>query len=621
MEASHEEEEVRSYEKPPDERFVYLAFDFFKNELLGDDNSAMEAITHIDVVTQELGPEECERLLVPFLAETQATMPMRTFNSILDAWYTLSKISNSESYIRGIFQGLEFFISQEDTDIRSKGINLILKIVNDLKCSDASYNVVDAVIVPLLKKLSTSEWFAEAISACILIPRTYADASEENQQQLRECYKQLWETNVLIVRKEVARNLHKLLSIMTIEHSVSMFWLVLKNMSVDNQEDVRAHCVESCLAFAKRCSTEQNMSFSYPVILAAAADSSWRVRKAVARGYYKIFEVFGEDEFCERLLEAHFCLLADSNDIVQESALTSFKTWCKLLSEATAERYVTFFQTQLPASSSQTKQYICQIISSFAACDHKEPVKSLINSMVMSMISDDSLDLRLCVISNIEVLCERRAFEGELGKKITETIELILQGTRWHHRLVLAEKTTALYQHFGFGIFERYFNDMLFRLLVDGVWKVRNTMLFSIENICLECKATWATDTILTELLKMYIEPHNSKYISQDRTHISYSTKIILLQALVAVMKSLDIDVALAQVVPLLITATKDPVANVRFVAVKALSNLFHIYKDEDPESFRCIRSALFKLKQDSDIDVRYYATMALETYMAFFDT
>lgn len=55
------------YDTPTDEPVVYHVFEFFKAELLTDDDAALESLTHIDIVTQQLGPEECGTLLVPFL--------------------------------------------------------------------------------------------------------------------------------------------------------------------------------------------------------------------------------------------------------------------------------------------------------------------------------------------------------------------------------------------------------------------------------------------------------------------------------------------------------------------------------------------------------------------------
>lgn len=54
------------------------------------------------------------------LSEAQAGMSMSLLAVIVEVWYTLSKISNTESYIVGIFRGLEFFLSQEDPVIRIK---------------------------------------------------------------------------------------------------------------------------------------------------------------------------------------------------------------------------------------------------------------------------------------------------------------------------------------------------------------------------------------------------------------------------------------------------------------------------------------------------------------------
>ncbi|ORM41513.1 putative dimethyladenosine transferase [Babesia sp. Xinjiang] len=524
------------------------------------------------------------------MAHTQRSMPVQLLRLIVDVWYTLSKISNSESYIRTILQGVEFLISQEDPSIRRKAVELVVGIVHDVKSSDATYDVLGSIVMPLLKRLAESEWFADAVSACTLIPLVYSDASESDQNEMRQCYKQLWESNLTIVRLEVARNLEKLLTIMHMDDSVSMFWLVLKNMSVDHLDQVRAHCVDACLSFARRCTPEQNLSFSYPVILAAAADSSWYVRKTLAERFDKICEIFGEDQLKQHLLDTHFNLLTDFEETVKNAAVTAFGKWCHVLSQPLAERYIALLESQLEDATSQIRQDICNIYATFAEKMNRPNVRMLLSHNVQRLLRDDSMDVRLCVLKNVEVLCDAEDFDKNIGTQIKETVDRALQTTRWRHRLVLAEKIVGFYNHFGFSIFRKYFSHALIRLLLDNVWKVRNTMLGSIEVIFKDWKGSWFADVFLTDLIRLYVEPHESRHISSEDLPLSYALKITVIQALVAVAKSLDVHTTLTRIVPVFLKATKDNIANVRFVAAKAIRSLFVIYKNERPEPFLRLR-------------------------------
>ncbi|EDO06070.2 hypothetical protein BBOV_II001110 [Babesia bovis T2Bo] len=597
----------------------YPAFEYFKCEILGSDVSATEALKHVDVVTQQLNSELCGTMLVPFLAEAQRNMPVHLLRMLPDVWHTLSKITNQESYICAIIDGVSFLISQEDPSIRRKAVELIAEIVTDVRSSECTYDVMKSAVMPLLKRLSESEWFADVVSACNLIPLVYPDASAQDQVELRECYKQLWESNLTIVRLEVARNLEKLLAIMHMDDSVSMFWLVLKNMSVYHQDQVRAHCVDACLSFARRCTAEQNLSFSYPVIMSAASDSSWRVRKALAERYDKIHEILGESEMEKHFLEVHFELLNDSEDIVKEAAVNSFVTWCKALSPKMAERYIAFFQSHLAESSTKIRQCICNIFAIFASGMTRERVCNVLGPMLRNFLQDECTDVRLCAINNIEVLCEPGDFDTGIGSMMNETIARVLLTTHWRHRLILAEKLTAFYRHFGPRHFDVNFSRLLFRLLLDNVWKVRSTVLCCIELICAGADRNWVCDTILKELVKIYVEPRNSIYISVDDIPLSYAFKITVIQALIAVAKSLDAQSTLPRIIPVMLKGIKDTIPNVRFVAIKAIRSLFLIYKDDAPEQLLHLRSVFLKLREDPDIDVRYYAKVAIDTYDSCF--
>ncbi|BAM42065.1 phosphorylase phosphatase [Theileria orientalis strain Shintoku] len=590
----------------------------FKEDLRLSRDSAEIALKKVHLIAHHLGPEFSNEFLIPFLMEIQTSLEVTLLPIMCDCWYLISKFLYGLEILKSIFKGLEYLLIQETGKIRVKATEVAMMIIddfdnNDVLEVDSRSELVNDVICPMIISFVEQDWFPGPTSACYLIPRVYAYASEKSQTELRRLFPILCESDFITVKLAAGINMKQLIPQVQLDHAISMFWLVLKNMSIDNEDKIRKYAVESCLVFAKQCTSEQNLNFNIPILKSASEDASWIVRQYLAENFMTIYQIFEEAEVKENLFDCHVSLLNDNNDRVKSASIQSFSKWSGILSQELIELYVPVLDTLARKSTKEIRRGVCKSLGQFAMKLNKKEVMSVLRPTLQYLLEDEFVEVRLCVVENIHLICDREEFYGVIGEQLIETINMSIENSVWRNRLVIAERLTSFFSHFGATIFEQNFLNVLFKLLLDDVWKVRNAVLNSLEKICNECGSIWAVKFILSELKSLYLMPRQSTYGSNR--NISCAIKIVLLQSLVAVAKSIDVENAIEHIVPLLLDSLTDSIPNIRFVCVNSLANLFVIYKNEKPELFLQAKCALIKLCQDSDIDVKYFSKKALDTY------
>ncbi|KAK2198421.1 bifunctional Armadillo-like helical/HEAT [Babesia duncani] len=628
----------------------------FKKYIADGDVEALEALKNIKLVLDDINEDSIVKDLIPFIfgrsglkldfhsVEMQYDFDNPLLFELCDAWCIIAKYLSRKN-IGAVFVGFEFLASKEDPPICDKAIDSLISVlvwhanaahasaiqntsttVSGIEGSGTenstppeALSLVDEYVVPMIERMATSTFFSGEMSACKLIPKVYKMASESNKCELRKAFQQICESSYLIVKITAARNLTIFISMIEMEHAISMFWLVLKNMAVELQEEVRACAVEACLEFSKRCTPEQNASLNYPVIKAAVEDNSWKVRKATAMLFEKIYQVFGEDEVYEHLLDLHLALLRDPNDNVKLPTIENFSKWAGICNLKSIERYLPTLDPLARFASMETRRHICHTLALFAMKISKEDRKRILYPTMIYFFNHPCMEVRLCVVQHIHFVCDREEFGFGIGDKLMETIDIALEGRQWRHRLLLAEQLTGLFSHFGEEIFCTHFTSVIFRLLMDTVWKVRNVLLSSLEKIFVECGDLWVHQVILPELKTMYLTPNVSPYVGNSRTFLPYAHKITILQALQVVAPNLTLEMCIEEICPIYSLAAQDLIPNVRIIVAKVIERFIQINRAEDPMIFYPIKCTLTALANDEDSDVRYYSNMALDTFTECF--
>ncbi len=118
------------------------------------------------------------------------------------------ELGNFTEYVGGkqyawtILGPLENLAAVEETLVRDKAAESISNISKNL-----SPQQIDEHFVPLLRRLSTGDWFTSRTSACALFAAAYPKANPEAQDEMRRLFSTLVADDTPMVRRAAARAL------------------------------------------------------------------------------------------------------------------------------------------------------------------------------------------------------------------------------------------------------------------------------------------------------------------------------------------------------------------------------------------------------------------------------
>ena len=128
----------------------------------------------------------------------------------------------------------------------------------------------------------TRPWFTSRISACGIFADAYGRVPPFAQEEMRTVFAQLSRDDTPMVRRAASEALTAFAEVVEagviVEHLTPLF----TSLSQDSQDSVKLLSVDSCVAVAKRLDDEAKRKAVLPVVLALAADGSYRVRWSVA---------------------------------------------------------------------------------------------------------------------------------------------------------------------------------------------------------------------------------------------------------------------------------------------------------------------------------------------------
>ncbi|MBA0831055.1 hypothetical protein Goarm_015545 [Gossypium armourianum] len=91
-----------------------------------------------------------------------------------------------------------------------------------------------------------------------------------------------------------------------------------------------------------------------------------------------------------------------------------------------------------------------------------------------------------------------------------------------------------------------------------------------------------------------------------------YLYRMTILHAISLLAPVMGSDITCSKLLPVVINASKDRVPNIKFNVAKVLQSLIPLVDQSVVE--KTIRPCLVELSEDPDVDVRFFATQALES-------
>eukprot|EP01071_Lankesteria_metandrocarpae_P003217 Lankesteria_metandrocarpae@DN2827_c0_g1_i1.p1 len=161
---------------------------------------------------------------------------------------------------------------------------------------------------------------------------------------------------------------------------------------------------------------------------------------------------------------------------------------------------------------------------------------------------------------------------------------------------------------------------------MDNVWAVRDCAMGVAEKITEGFGAEWMADQFLPKILEngtgsvdgflAFQSKVGTTTITDKRGKpVSYLTRITVLQTLVRLASASVVTQSLVEAVllPLILAATRDHVANVRLASIKAAKVLAVQHRVNPKAIADQIKPSVLALTTDTDLEVRYYAKTVLD--------
>ncbi|EON63555.1 protein phosphatase 2 (formerly 2A), regulatory subunit A [Coniosporium apollinis CBS 100218] len=581
----------------------------------------LNAIHRLSTIALALGPERTRDELIPFLDES-----VEDEDEVLVA--LSEELGNFVEYVGGpeyghvLLSPLENLAAIEEPLVREKAVESLNKI-----CEQLTQQQVEEYFIPLVVRLSKADWFTSKISATGLYNVPYTRATPPSQEGLRQQFGHLVHDDTPMVRRQAASNLAKFVKAMpatiVIEEMIPLF----QHLAGDDQDSVRLLTVDILIAIAEVVPKEQQSS--HGVLLTALRslfeDKSWRVRYMVADRFEKIAKAVDEEVVNRDLVPAFVKLLKDTEAEVRSAIAGQIPGFCALLDKDTLLHDVMNSIEELVTDSSQhVRAALGMQISGLAPILGKDETIKHLLPMFLTMLKDDFPDVRLNIISKLELVNNVIGIE-RLSQSLLPAIVQLAEDKQWRVRLAIIEYVPLLASQLGVKFFDEKLSSLCMSWLGDTVFSIREASTQNLKKLTEVFGVQWANDAIVPKVMMMGKHPN---YLYRMTTCFAVST----------LAPALSLPVIEESILPMMDTLVNDDIPNIRFNVAKSYAVLIDVLR-RLPESGTIIALEkagqlppagspkgrdliqkhilpnLEKLQQDDDVDVRYFATTAAQSF------
>ncbi|KAH6589739.1 hypothetical protein BASA50_009832 [Batrachochytrium salamandrivorans] len=568
------------------------------DELKNDDVVLrLNAIRRLSTIALALGAERTRDELIPFLDES-----VDDEDEILLA--LAEELGGFVDYVGGpsfahiLFTPLENLAAVEETVVREKAIESAAKIVIVL-----SQQQIEEFYLPMLKRLSTGDWFTSRTSACGLYAPAYPLMMPAYQDELRTLYAQLCNDDTPMVRRSAATYLAKFTKSLSKAHVISSLLPVFNSLAQDEQDSVRLLMVDSLVSIAEALTPEECKQYLLAVLRSLCADKSWRVRYMIADKFVSLSKTVGADIVKEDLTTAFVHILKDNEAEVRTAASTQVPGFSALISQELILSEILPCVKDLVSDSSQhVRAALATQISNLAPILGKDHTIEHLLPLFLQLLKDEASEVRLNIISKLDRVNEAIGIDL-LSQSLLPAIVELAEDKQWRVRLAIIENIPLLASQLGVAFFDEKLSNLCMSWLGDCVFSIREAATNNLRRLIEVFGVEWAKQTILPKILAM-------------AQHSNYLYRMTTVFAITTIAQAASTEVITDYIVPTATTLSADPIPNIRFNVAKAFGALIPIAKKSESHALLTdqIKPALVKLSEDPDMDVRYFAQRALLT-------
>jgi len=571
---------------------IAVLIDELRNE---DVQLRLNSIKKLSTIALALGVDRTRSELIPFLADTIYDED-EVLLALAEQLGNFTPLVGGPEFVHCLLAPLESLATVEETVVRDKA-------VESLRTISAQHSVADleAHFVPLVKRLASGDWFTSRTSACGLFSVCYPRVSTTIRGDLRSHFRSLCQDDTPMVRRAAASKLGELAKVVEPEYLKSDIIPMFVNLAQDEQDSVRLLAVEACVSIASLLAQDDTEQLLMPTLRQCAEDKSWRVRYMVADKFTDLQKAVGPEITKTDLVPAFQSLLKDCEAEVRAAAANKVKEFCQSLDPSVQEQVIMTSilpcVKELVADPNQhVKSALASVIMGLSPILGKNNTIEHLLPLFLSQLKDECPEVRLNIISNLDCVNEVIGIQ-QLSQSLLPAIVELAEDTKWRVRLAIIEYMPLLAGQLGVEFFDEKLNALCMTWLVDHVFAIREAATLNLKKLVQKFGAEWAENTVVPKVVAM----------SRDPNYLHRMTCLFCINVLADVCGQ---DITLKHLLPTVTQMASDGVANVRFNVAKTLQKIGPVLERGTMSAL--IGPVLDKLKEDQDVDVRYFANEAI---------
>lgn len=580
-----------------------LLFDELKND---DVTVRLNAMQRLSTVALALGEERCREELIPFCEEVTQEDEDEVLSVLAEELGKFVPYIGGIDHVHLLIPPLEVLTSVEENIVRDKAVASL----NHL-CDEMSTKQAEELLIPLIKRVSSNEWFSSRVSSTGLYAHFIAKISKDHQLELQSLYRGLTQDEAPMVRRASATHLPEIIAILPDLKFEGDVYTMFQALVLDDQDSVRLLSVDVLISIAESLKSSENSKYNSDLIsftMALFNDKSWRVRYMVADRFEKLAKSLDSVELRERFVPAFVKLMKDNEAEVRKAIAKQIPGFSGLIPrELILSEIIPNVEILASDSAQEVRAALASEINRLAPLLGKDKTTEYLLPTFLQMLKDEYPEVRLNIISKLQVVNDVIGIEL-LSKSLLPAISDLAKDKQWRIRLAIIEHIPLLAKQLGVSFFDRELGPLCMTWLWDSVYSIREAATINLKNLCEIFGIEWTRTEIIPHVV---VVGSNSNYLYRLTALFAVSTLIPVL----------DKDIITNSILPFIENLINDPIPNIRFNIAKAFKILVESYmkldnvEPQEVESLvnEVVIPRLEKLCQDSDADVRYFSKKSLD--------
>lgn len=569
-------------------------FQLLQEELKSDDpNNILMNIQRIPTVARALGPARTRSDLLPYLKGLD--LRDEAHEQLAIALGNFVELVGGSKFAAAIFPCLERYCGEEETVLRDAAVGSLVKIINSMPLAD-----IIKTVMPFLRKLVDGDWL-NRVCACALMTCTHSRSSAQTQEELRKLYERLLADDTPMVRKAAFENLPGFIAVVQKEQVKELAIPALQNLTDDPSDSIRIFGVTALVALAPLFLDKAEFdTLVAPLVDAAVQDRSWRVRQELAHQLPQLSQRLGK-ALAVQLLPVLVTLLHDVQGEVRQDGARAIVGTCTV-----ADAQAQMIRDVLPGLQglvSDPKETVraaaAEVLADVCPLIGKDASRDVIVPLVMKALADEDFAVRRNVISNVEAMSQVMGVNQMIDSVLPALLKLCTD-PKWRVRLVVIGKLGFFAKKMGPQFFEAMLKVVIVNALSDPVQAIRRVACDAIVSFTDSFGVDWAVKNVCPLVAVLFDKNQN------------YLHRLVPLDIAARIAAKIPADAVIKSLVPVVVKACKDPVANVRCAAARSMEKILPLL--DKPTAGKIFKALLTDLVADKDVDVHYYAQLVLNS-------